>query len=177
MAISKTGGRAQGNRYEYIHEQVNNALGENEEEPDNYKFLESKNVTRKVENITTNLNIRNMAGQDNLMRTGNAIEMSQEVQGTQGLFGIQGISSSQGMQGLSSSKGYDISKVYIATKVTPVYSEFVNQNIQNLFSGHICNVCGNPLEQRQINSGQQIVYTVGNNSCPIHGTQQQYIGY
>jgi hypothetical protein len=155
---------------------VNNALGENEEEPDNYKFYESKNITRKVENITTNLNIRNMAGQDNLMRTGNVIGMSQEVQGTQGLLGIQGISSSQGIQGLSSSKGYD-TKVYIATKVTPVYSEIVNQNIQNILSGHVCNVCGNPIEQRQINSGQQIVYTTSNNTCPIHGAQQQYIGY
>ena len=176
FGFSKTGGRTQENKYEYIHEQVNNALGENEEEPDNYKFYESKNITRKVENITTNLNIRNMAGQDNLMRTGNVIGMSQEVQGTQGLLGIQGISSSQGIQGLSSSKGYE-TKVYIATKVTPVYSEIVNQNIQNILSGHVCNVCGNPIEQRQINSGQQIVYTTSNNTCPIHGAQQQYIGY
>ena len=177
FGFSKTGGRTQENKYEYIHEQVNNALGESEEEPDNYKFYESKNITRKVENITTtNLNIRNMAGQDNLMRTGNVIGMSQEVQGTQGLLGIQGISSSQGIQGLSSSKGYE-TKVYIATKVTPVYSEIVNQNIQNILSGHVCNVCGNPIEQRQINSGQQIVYTTTNNTCPIHGAQQQYIGY
>ena len=160
------------NRYEYINEQVNNDLGENEEEPDNYKFYESKNVTRKVENITNNLNIRNMAGQDNLMRTGNVIGMNQEVQGTQGFLGIQGISSSQGIQGLSTSKGYDVSKIYIATKVTPVYSEIVNQNIQNLFSGHVCNVCGNPIEQSQISTGQQIVYTNNNNCCPIHGYQQ-----
>ena len=192
--ISMTGGRTEGNRYEYIHEQVNNALGENEEEVDNYKFFESKNVSKKVDNISSvniqnyeqnvnnlnTLNVRNMAVQDNLMRTGNVIEMNQEVQGAQGLLGIQGISSSQRMQGLSSSQGYDLSKVYIATRVTPVYSEILNQNIQNLISGHVCNVCGNPMGQRQLSSAQQIVYSTNNNICPIHGKeviQQQYNGY
>ena len=183
-----------GQNIKYIHEQVNNALGENEEEADNYKFYESKNITRKVENISSinvqnyeqnvnslnTLNIRNMPGQDDLMRTGNVIGMSQEVQGTQGLLGMQGISSSQGMQGLFSSQGNDTSKIYIATRVTPVYSEIVNQNIQNLISGHICNVCGNPIRQGQINSSQQIVYSTSNNICPIHGktvNQQQYSDY
>ena len=89
--ISMTGGRTEGNRYEYIHEQVNNALGENEEEADNYKFFESKNVTKKVENISSvniqnyeqnvnnlnTLNVRNMAVKYNLMRTRNVIEMNQ----------------------------------------------------------------------------------------------------
>ena len=192
--ISKIGGRTEGNRYEYINEQVNNALGENEEEANNYNFYESKNVTKKLENIASvnvqnyeknvnklnTLNIKNMAGQENLIRTANVIGMNQEVQGTQGLLGMQGISSSQGMQIFSNSQGYDISKVYIATRVTPVYSEIVNQNMQNLISGHICNVCGNPMGQGQINSSQQIVYRTSNNNCPIHGKEiihQQYNGY
>ena len=177
--ISKKVGRTMGNKYEYINEQVNNTYGENEEESDNYRFYESKNFTKKVQNITSvnsvnvqnyenSLNIRNMTGQDNLIRTVNAIGMSQELQGTQGLLGMEGISASQ---------GYD-TKLYIATKVTPVYSEIISQN--NLISGHVCNVCGNPMRQGQISRAQQIVYSSSNNSCPIHGkeiTQQQYSGY
>ena len=180
--ISKSRGRTIGNKYEYINEQVNNAYGENEEEADNYRFYESKNVTKNVQNITSvnsvnvqnyenSLNIRNMAGQDNLIRTRNFIGMNQELQGIQGLLGMGGISTSQ---------GYD-TKLYIATRVTPVYSEIVNQNnIQNLISGHVCNVCGNPMGQGQISSAHQIVYSASNNSCPIHGKeiiQQQYSGY
>ena len=197
-------GRREENRYEYIHEQVNNCQGE-EDEPDNYKFYESKNVTRKVENINTmnmqnmmnsetnlnTLNVRNMLGQENLMSTGMGMGVNQQMQDmsqqmqrisqqSQGmsLMNQQGLMGMQGMRE-SGSQGFEAAKLYIATNSIPVYSELVNQRFTNINSSNVCNVCGNPFDQGLINNEQGIVYS--NNGCPIHGQtmiqQQQFTGY
>ena len=69
--------------------------------------------------------------------------------------------------------GYDLSKLYIATKITPVYSEMLDQQFQP--HTHVCKVCGNPyfdpnqtdmMQQNQINSMQEMEYDI---NCPIHG--------
>ena len=188
-------------RYGYIQEQINKGQGEYGDEADNYKFYESKNVTRKVENM----NIQNILRAQNMSNTGSemvmgiaqgakAIQGNQGIQGSQ-LYGVQSTSGVQGAQlygvqsasgiqgaqllGINSSSGThkcDFSKVYIATRVLPVYSEVVSQYFQNL--GHVCNVCGNPIEQGQgqIFNTQQISYE----NCPIHSQQmiqQPFSGY
>ena len=108
------------------------------------------------------------------------VQSTSGVQGAQ-LYGVQSASGIQGAQllGINSSSGThkcDFSKVYIATRVLPVYSEVVSQYFQNL--GHVCNVCGNPIEQGQgqIFNTQQISYE----NCPIHSQQmiqQPFSGY
>ena len=89
-------GRREENKYEYINEQVNNSQGVNGDESDNYKFYESKKVTKKVENInavnmqniiseqnynSNALNARNLIGQENLMATGSGMGMRQQMEG------------------------------------------------------------------------------------------------
>ena len=165
------------NNYEYIHEQVNNVQDqdENGEDADNYKFYESKRVTRKVENMNSmneniernlnTLNVQNIVGQENMMGTG--IGMTQEVLGTQDAFGAQESSLTQEVV---------IPKLYIATKVTPVYSEVVEEQFQSFNSNHVCNVCGNPYAQGQIVDTQRVVY----NTRPIVEqtmVEQQYSEY
>ena len=78
-------------------------------------------------------------------------------------------------------EGYDLSKLYIATKITPVYSEMLDQQFQT--HTHVCKVCGNAYddnqmemmqqnqinsmqEQNQVNSMQEMEYDI---NCPIHG--------
>ena len=69
--------------------------------------------------------------------------------------------------GMQESQGIGIPKIYIATKVTPVYSELVNQQqYLNLRGGHNCRICGRSLlGLRSINNSFQGVMF----GCPIHG--------
>ena len=192
---NKLENHAEQDRYGYIQEQINKGQGEYGDEADNYKFYESKNVTRKVENI----GVQNILRTQNMGNPGSEMGMgiAQGAQGMQGsqLYGVQSTSGAQGAQfygvqsssgvqgaqllGINSSSGThkcDFSKVYIATRVFPVYSEVVSQYFQNL--RHVCNICGNPIEQGhgQIFNTQQINYE----NCPIHSQQmiqQQYSGY
>lgn len=167
----------------YIQEQVNDFQEEYGDDADNYRFYESKNVTRKVEytntvnsqNIINTENNMNMASQEYISDAGNA-----QLVGVPSAYGMQeaqlsGIQSSSAAQGLraSGAQEYDNSKIFIASRVVPVYSEYADQQLLS----HVCNVCGNPLEQDQIINAQQMSY----NNCPIHGQtlmeQQQYSGY
>ena len=129
---------------------------------DNYKFYESKSVTRKVNtnlkgmntHINTNVNIN----RQNVINTeeninANMASMNQE-------------------QMAQAEEGYDLSKLYIATKITPVYSEMLDQQYQT--HTHVCKVCGNAyddnqmemMQQNQANSMQEMEYDI---NCPIHG--------
>ena len=89
--------------------------------------------------------------------------MSQRMKTLQSVKSI-GMQKSLGMQ---ESQGNEYSKIYIATSVTPVFSEAFNQQ-QNLnISGrNICGICGgNFIGLGQMNSNTQgILY-----GCPIHG--------
>ena len=132
------------------------------EEIDNYRFYESKNVTRRVQNVTTNINtnINSNINTQHIVNTEenaaymNAMNQQQMAQGEE---------------------GYDMSKLYVATKVTPVYSEMLDQQYQSM--SHVCNVCGNPfddnqydmMQQNQMSSMQEVEYDI---NCPIHGQQR-----
>ena len=168
---------SQENRYEYNQREINICKGTYGDEADNYKFYESKNVTRKIKNVNSlniqnNMNIEkniNILRKDNInnTRSGMGIRIAQGTQGIQGaqLYGLQSSSQVQGAQflGVRASSGvreYDFPKVYIATKIIPVYSEIVNQHFQNLSLSHVCNVCGNPIEQGQIINSQQMNYNI-----------------
>ena len=190
---------SQSNKFRYIQEQGNDIIDAYGDESHNYKFYESKNVTKKSENMNS-INIQNeknvnIVGQGKgSVGRGMEIEISKEetqrIQNAQLLgnhsSGVQGaqllemqsnlnMKGSQllGFQSSSRVDGFDYSKAYIATRTIPVYSDISNQ----LFSNNVCNVCGNPFGQGQIINSQQISY----NSCPIHGQtmiqQQQYSGY
>ena len=168
--VRSMGGRREENKYQFINEQINNVQKENEEELDNYKFYESKNVTTKIEKKTSvnvqnivntsesnvnTLNVKNIRGNTSI--TGSGVGMGQGMQS-------MGMQSSLGMQ---QSQGSEYSKIYIATKVTPVYSELVNQQQHlNLSGRNVCSVCGgNFIGLGQMNSNTQgILY-----GCPIHG--------
>lgn len=132
------------------------------EEIDNYRFYESKNVTRRVQNVNTNINtnINSNINTQHIVNTEenaaymNAMNQQQMAQGEE---------------------GYDMSKLYVATKVTPVYSEMLDQQYQSM--SHVCNVCGNPfddnqydmMQQNQMSSMQEVEYDI---NCPIHGQQR-----
>ena len=168
--VRSMGGRREENKYQFINEQINNVQKENEEELDNYKFYESKNVTTKIEKKTSvnvqnivntsesnvnTLNVKNIRGNTSI--TGSGVGMGQGMQS-------MGMQSSLGMQ---QSQGSEYSKIYIATKVTPVYSELVNQQQHlNLSGRNVCSVCGGDfIGLGQMNSNTQgILY-----GCPIHG--------
>ena len=168
--VRSMGGRREENKYQFINEQINNVQKENEEELDNYKFYESKNVTTKIEKKTSvnvqnivntsesnvnTLNVKNIRGNTSI--TGSGVGMGQGMQS-------MGMQSSRGMQ---QSQGSEYSKIYIATKVTPVYSELVNQQQHlNLSGRNVCSVCGGDfIGLGQMNSNTQgILY-----GCPIHG--------
>ena len=168
--VRSMGGRREENKYQFINEQINNVQKENEEELDNYKFYESKNVTTKIEKKTSvnvqnivntsesnvnTLNVKNIRGNTSI--TGSGVGMGQGMQS-------MGMQNSRGMQ---QSQGSEYSKIYIATKVTPVYFELVNQQQHlNLSGRNICGVCGgNFIGLGQMNSNTQgILY-----GCPIHG--------
>ena len=135
------GYHGQGNVNSAINAIVNVNASYGTEDIDNYRFYESKNVTKRVENINRNIN--------------NNINSNEQM--------------AQGEE------GYEMSKLYIATKVTPVYSEMLDQQYQN--STHVCNVCGNPfdenqldmMQQNQMSSMQEVEYDI---NCPIHGQQR-----
>ena len=174
--VRSMGGRREENKYQFINEQINNVQKENEEELDNYKFYESKNVTTKIEKKTSvnvqnivntsesnvnTLNVKNIRGNTSI--TGSGVGMGQGIQ-SMGMQSSLGMQSSRGMQ---QSQGSEYSKIYIATKVTPVYSELVNQQQHlNLSGRNVCSVCGGDfIGLGQMNSNTQgILY-----GCPIHG--------
>ena len=155
-------GRREENKYEYIEKQINKIQGENK--IDNYKFYESKNLSKKTSSVSVqniinssesnvnSLKIKNMAGRGNMSLVGVETGM--------------GVGQSQGIQTTQSS---EYSKVYIATKVTPVYSEHSNQQQLLNISGtgnHTCNLCGaNFSSLGQMTSNSQGIINI----CPLHG--------
>ena len=124
---------------------------------ENYKFYESKNLSSKAQtnintqNINTQqINTQHIVNSEEKMNYYNAMNQEQMAQGEE---------------------AYDMSKLYIATKVTPVYSEMFDQQFQT--HSHVCNVCGNPfdenydmMQQNQMSSMQEVEYDI---NCPIHG--------
>ena len=160
------GYHGQGNVNSAINANVNVNASYGTEDIDNYRFYESKNVTKRVENINrninnninSNINMQNIVSREENVNAGymNAMNQEQMAQGEE---------------------GYEMSKLYIATKVTPVYSEMLDQQYQN--STHVCNVCGNPfdenqldmMQQNQMSSMQEVEYDI---NCPIHGQQRPH---
>ena len=131
-------------------------------EIENYKFYESKNLSSRVQtNINTQniintqqINTQHIINSEENMNCYNATNQEQMAQGEE---------------------AYDMSKLYIATKVTPVYSEMLDQQFQT--HTHVCNVCGNPfdencdmMQQNQMSSMQEVEYDI---NCPIHGHHQE----
>ena len=158
-------------RYEYMQQQINDTQGSmnvqgQDNLVDNYRFYESKYVTSSSDN-TNILNQRNyminMSNQSNI----NSIKLNN----------IMGRGS-----GMSQGEGIDFSKIYIATKVTPVYSEIIDQQFQNLNCSQTqtCNICGIPydddqlINEQQQEQGQGFLY----NPYPIQGEmmEQQVYG-
>lgn len=145
------------------HGQGNQTNVNGSEEIDNYRFYESKNVTRKVQNVNTNVNINTNINTHNVINTEENVNVNAAYMNQEQMAQAQG------------EEGYDMSKLYIATKVTPVYSEMLDQQYQN--STHVCNVCGNPfdenqidmMQQNQMSSMQEVEYDI---NCPIHGQQR-----
>ena len=132
----------------------------NYNEIDNYKFHESKELSRKSQNlnanVNTNINIKKQT----------AINTEENINSNYA--NINTMNQEQINQG---EEGYDMSKLYIATKVIPVYSEMLDQQFQA--HTHVCRVCGNPfgdqtdmMQQNQVNSMQEMEYDI---NCPIHG--------
>ena len=141
---------------------------------DNYKFHESRVFSSKTHNINTNINI-NTQNTINTEENYNTVNYNNMNEINMGNMGAQ----EQMIQG---EEGYDLSKLYIATKVVPVYSDIVGGQYQ---CGHVCHVCGNPfddnqinmMQENQVNSQQVIAY---DSNCPIHGQnviQQQINEY
>ena len=175
-------GRDEENRYQYIHKNISKnqdtnirkeyTNNENEEDIDNYKFYESKNITGKSSNMSTlkTQNINKLYHQGNksgMMKGSQLVQMGLENQNEQ-IGQIKQLS--------QTGQGYEYSKLYIATKVIPVYSEVINQHFQTLNARDICNICGNPFGQNQFSSKVETFH----NNCPIHGQtimHQQYSGY
>ena len=134
----------------------------NIEDVDNYKFYESKRVSRKEGSINTNINNTININRKNIVNTEENINSNAAY--------INVMNQEQMAQ---TEDGYDLSKLYIATKITPVYSEMLDQQFQP--HTHVCKVCGNPyfdpnqtdmMQQNQINSMQEMEYDI---NCPIHG--------
>jgi len=125
-------------RYEYVQQQINNTqrnmnVEGQDNSSDNYRFYESKYITSSDDNVNI-LNKRNYMSNENNINT---INYSNAV-------GRGG--------GISQEEGIDLSKIYIATKVIPVYSEIIDQQFQNsnCSQTHICNICGNPYDEVQL---------------------------
>ena len=132
----------------------------NYNEIDNYKFHESKELSRKSQNLNANVN-------SNInIKKQTAINTEENINSNYA--NINTMNQEQINQG---EEGYDMSKLYIATKVIPVYSEMLDQQFQA--HTHVCRVCGNPfgdqtdmMQQNQVNSMQEMEYDI---NCPIHG--------
>ena len=130
-------------------------------EIENYKFYESKNLSSRVQ---TNINTQNINTQQ--------INTQHIVNSEENMNCYNSMNQEQMAQG---EEAYDMSKLYIATKVTPVYSEMFDQQFQS--HSHVCNVCGNPfdencdmMQQNQMSSMQEVEYDI---NCPIHGHQHE----
>lgn len=130
-------------------------------EIENYKFYESKNLSSRVQ---TNINTQNINTQQ--------INTQHIVNSEENMNCYNSMNQEQMAQG---EEAYDMSKLYIATKVTPVYSEMFDQQFQG--HSHVCNVCGNPfdencdmMQQNQMSSMQEVEYDI---NCPIHGHQHE----
>ena len=138
---------------------------------DNYKFYESKIVTTKIntnlKDMNTNINTNENINRQNIINTEENINTNMAYMNQE--------------QMAQAEEGYDLSKLYIATKITPVYSEMLDQQFQT--HTHVCKVCGNAYddnqmemlqqnqinsmqEQNQVNSMQEMEYDI---NCPIHG--------
>jgi len=138
---------------------------------DNYKFYESKSVTTKIntnlKDMNTNINTNENFNRQNIINTEENINTNMAYMNQE--------------QMAQAEEGYDLSKLYIATKITPVYSEMLDQQFQT--HTHVCKVCGNAYddnqmemmqqnqinsmqEQNQVNSMQEMEYDI---NCPIHG--------
>ena len=142
-------------RNEYMQQQINNTQGSmnvqgQDNTADNYRFYESKYVTSSSDN-TNIFNQRNYMSNMNNQRNINTIKLNKVI--------------GRG-SGMSYGEGIDLSKIYIATKVTPVYSEIIDQQFQNLgySQTQVCNICGNPyddvqlIDEQQQEQGQGFVY-------------------
>ena len=113
-------------RYEYMQQQTNNTRRNmNTEGQDNTSDNYRFYESKYVLSSDYNANILN---QRNYIRNQNNINT------------------------MSQDEGVDLSKIYIATKVTPVYSEIIDQQFQNVNCNqtHICNICGNPYDEVQL---------------------------
>jgi len=141
----------------------------NLDEIDNYKFYESK-IVRKVANVNNNLKGMNANMNTNVnINRQNMINTEENINSD-----IAYMNAMNQEQMAQAEEGYDLSKLYIATKITPVYSEMLDQQFQTQSHTHICKVCGNPyddnqidmMQQNQINSMQEMEYDI---NCPIHG--------
>ena len=138
---------------------------------DNYKFYESKSVTTKIntnlKDMNTNINTNENFNRQNIINTEENINTNMAYMNQE--------------QMAQAEEGYDLSKLYIATKITPVYSEMLDQQFQT--HTHVCKVCGNAYddnqmemmqqnqinsmqEQNQVSSMQEMEYDI---NCPIHG--------
>ena len=138
---------------------------------DNYKFYESKSITTKIntnlKDMNTNINTNENINRQNIINTEENINTNMAYMNQE--------------QMAQAEEGYDLSKLYIATKITPVYSEMLDQQFQT--HTHVCKVCGNAYddnqmemmqqnqinsmqEQNQVNSMQEMEYDI---NCPIHG--------
>ena len=178
--IENMGGRKKEKKYEYIQEKINNIKEENEKEVDNYKFYESRNLSKKKVNNSLNIvnSENNMTGSGNIIgeRTRSGIGLSQKMKSLQlmqSMHSKQGKQSMQSMgmgmqgsKGMKESQGSEYSKVYIATMITPVYSNSFNQQrCLNLSGRRICGVCGGNYRGlgKMTSNSQGVV-----KSCPIH---------
>ena len=143
------------------HGQVQSQLQSNNEDIDNYKFYESKVVSKTVGNVNTNINTN--------INSQRAVKTEENIN-----YNAAYINAMNQDQMAQAEEGYDLSKVYIATKITPVYSEMLDQQFQSHAHTHVCKVCGNPfddnqmdmMQQNQISSMQEMEYDI---NCPIHG--------
>ena len=132
----------------------------NYDEIENYKFHESKELSRKSQNLNTKVNTNININKQHIVNTEENVNSNYA--------NINAMNQEQIIQG---EEGYDMSKLYIATKIIPVYSEMLDQQFQS--HTHVCRVCGNPfgdqmdmMQQNQINSMQEMEYDI---NCPIHG--------
>ena len=152
-------------RYEFIQQQINNNQRNMNPEgqdgvSDNYRFYESRYASSSDDN-TKILNQRNYMNNQNNINTIN----NNNVAGRG--------------SGMSQEEGIDLSKIYIATKITPVYSEIIDQQFQNTNCSqtHICNICGNPYDEIQLvneqNQEQEQTQGYLYNSSQIQGEIEQ----
>lgn len=136
----------------------------NYEEIDNYKFYESKCFSNKTHNVNTNININTQK----VINTEENINISNTANNMNNM-GVINMGNMEAQdQMIQSEEGYDLSKLYIATRVIPVYSDMIGNTYQ---CGHVCNVCGNPFDDNMIqqNNMNEMQAMAIDSNCPIHG--------